>query len=160
MSRHSPELHPLSLVLVALLGVSVLLLVASTGDWGLLGIAPGARLQLFGRGTLASEAVTPTTRSFSARDFRVRAGDTVVVTYALAGEGGSARFGVSLCTYDWFRPDCEMLLMEPLPLPAQGQAQVAIPARGRCGVDLWVRDYTGGLTLSWERQQPAVGRTP
>ncbi len=42
MSRHSPPFHPLSLVLAALLGVSALL-VTSTGDWGLLGIAPGGR---------------------------------------------------------------------------------------------------------------------
>lgn len=152
----SREFSPLSLALAALLGVSVLLLVASAGDWGLLGIAPGARLQLFGRGTLASEALTPTTRSFSARDFRVSAGDTVRVDYALAGEGVSARLGVSLCTYNWLRPDCEMLLLEPVALPAQGSVEIAIPARGRCGVDLWVRDYTGGLTLSWERRAAAV----
>lgn len=90
----------------------------------------------------------------------MREGDTVAVTYALPGEGGSARLGVSLCTRHRLRVTCEMLLMQPLPLPAQGQVEVAIPARGRCGVDLWVRDYTGGLTLSWERQRVAVDPTP
>jgi len=142
----------MSLVLAALLGVFVLLMVAATGNWSLLGIAPGLRLQLFGQGTVAYDALTPSSRSFGSRDFRVREGDTVLVSYDLTGAKGSARLGVALCTRHWLRVNCEMLLFEPIALPAKGQAEVAIPVRGRCSADLWVRDYTGGLTLRWERR--------
>ncbi|MHB1317206.1 MAG: hypothetical protein ACYCYF_01165, partial [Anaerolineae bacterium] len=112
------------------------------------------------RGGVAYDALTPTTRSFGSRSFRVAPGDAVLVDHTLAGESGSARIAVSLCTYSWFRPDCEMLLMQPLPVPSQGRVEVAIPARGRCRVDLWVRDYTGGLTLGWDRRSPPVRPAP
>lgn len=157
MSRHSSEFNPMSLVLPALLGVFVLLMVASTGDWSLLGIAPGLRLQLFGQGTVAYDALTPTSRSFGSRTFYVREGDTVALGYTLKGQGGSAHVSVSVCDYNLLRPSCEIIHLERLVVPSGGSVVVPVPAGGRCRATLSVRDYTGGLTLRWDRQGGAPG---
>jgi hypothetical protein len=150
--RSSSEFDPLSLVMALMLGLFVLVLALATGNRGLLGIAPGGRLQLGGQGRVAYQALTATSREFGSRAFRVREGDTVSVTYSLQGSGASARLSISLCGYNPLKPDCSLLYLERLYPDAEGAVTVVIPRRGRCDVDLWVRDYTGTVALSWERR--------
>jgi hypothetical protein len=150
MSRRSSSGLAVSGLLALAFALSVLAFVAATGSRGLLGIAPGGRLQLFGEGRVAYRALTLTSKEVSSRPFRVGEGDIVTVTYALSGETGSGHIAGSLCGYNWFRPDCEVLHLQRVGPTDEGTFAVRIPRRGRCHVELWVRDYRGALALTWQ----------